>query len=220
MDHAEAARTAAVEKYLLHELPGPEREAFEEHFFSCEECAGQVRMGAVFQANARAVQKEVVDLATIPPERRGSWIGRKLSGWILEPSWGWAAAGVLAVVCGYQSFLLTRPRSGVAEFALMHSAQANAVRAGGSIQISRKVQEFPISIPHEWEDPYRGYTGELIRPDKTTAFKSSIGEGPGDFTVTIPASALPPGNYVLDLSGLRADGRTTTVARVALDITD
>ena len=29
----------AVEKYLLQELAGEERDQFEEHFFDCQECA-------------------------------------------------------------------------------------------------------------------------------------------------------------------------------------
>jgi anti-sigma factor RsiW len=52
MEHDEAEKSQAVERYLLGELPVTEREAFEEHYFSCPECAEEVRAGLLLQANA------------------------------------------------------------------------------------------------------------------------------------------------------------------------
>jgi hypothetical protein len=39
MNHADAAATLAVERYLLGEMTDNERPAFEEHYFGCVECA-------------------------------------------------------------------------------------------------------------------------------------------------------------------------------------
>jgi anti-sigma factor RsiW len=58
MDHQEAVLGQATERYLLGEMAGSEREAFEEHFFVCEECANAVTAGARLADNARAVFKE------------------------------------------------------------------------------------------------------------------------------------------------------------------
>ena len=55
MDHAEAVRKLVVEQYFLGELSGPEREEFEEHFFSCPECVEALEIGTEFMKNARAV---------------------------------------------------------------------------------------------------------------------------------------------------------------------
>jgi len=55
MDHEEALRIQAPEKYLLGEFSELERDQFEDHFFDCQACAAEVRAGAVFEANARAV---------------------------------------------------------------------------------------------------------------------------------------------------------------------
>jgi hypothetical protein len=55
MDHAEAVRKLAVERYLLGELRGLAREEFEEHFFGCPECVEALEMGIGFMKNARAV---------------------------------------------------------------------------------------------------------------------------------------------------------------------
>ncbi len=42
MDHSEATRTMASEKYLLDELSDEARDSFEEHFFDCRVCAADV----------------------------------------------------------------------------------------------------------------------------------------------------------------------------------
>jgi len=55
MDHNEALRLHAVEKYALGELPPSLRNEFEEHYFECEECAEDVRAAAEFVDNVRAV---------------------------------------------------------------------------------------------------------------------------------------------------------------------
>ena len=55
MDHNEALRLQAAEKYVLGELPPPLRDEFEAHFFECQECAQDVIATAAFVDNARAV---------------------------------------------------------------------------------------------------------------------------------------------------------------------
>ncbi len=37
-----------AERYLLGELSAEEREKFEEHYFSCQQCADSVMAGATF----------------------------------------------------------------------------------------------------------------------------------------------------------------------------
>ena len=55
MNHDEAIRLKAAEKYLLGELSAELRDQYEDHYFGCAECAQDVRTGAVFIDNARDV---------------------------------------------------------------------------------------------------------------------------------------------------------------------
>lgn len=48
MNHDEAIREQAVERYLLGELPEDARARFEEHFFDCALCASDLKDGAMF----------------------------------------------------------------------------------------------------------------------------------------------------------------------------
>jgi Putative zinc-finger len=48
MNHDQAIREQAVERYLLGELPEDARARFEEHFFDCALCAADLKDGALF----------------------------------------------------------------------------------------------------------------------------------------------------------------------------
>jgi len=53
MDHTEALRMQAVEKYILGELSPFHRAQFEEHYFDCADCALNLRAGVAFAAASR-----------------------------------------------------------------------------------------------------------------------------------------------------------------------
>ena len=63
MEHEDAVRSRNAERYVAGELPAAERDAFEEHFFDCQECAEEVRWEHLFSANARALVAEMPVLA-------------------------------------------------------------------------------------------------------------------------------------------------------------
>ena len=77
MDHSEAVQLNATEKYLLGDLPTDQREAFEEHFFACTECAQDVKAAAILIDNARAVLREapVPARSSNQPVRKPGWDG-------------------------------------------------------------------------------------------------------------------------------------------------
>lgn len=108
MDHRAAVESNATERYILGEMEEPARAAFEEHFFSCAECASEVRWTARFEANARAVMRARV--RSIAEDGAGSgparvWPGRH--AWV--PA---AVAACLAMVFLYPAaFVASRPAS-------------------------------------------------------------------------------------------------------------
>ena len=52
MNHSEALKEMAAERYLLDELSPEARDAFEEHMFDCPDCALDVRSGSAFIGEA------------------------------------------------------------------------------------------------------------------------------------------------------------------------
>lgn len=106
MTHQDAVDTLATERYLLEEMPELERHAFEEHFFTCDECARDLRIAAQLQASAdsaagaaapAAPRLDAVRDNVAPMPARTAW----------RPSWSnvvpWAAAAVLALAVVYQA---------------------------------------------------------------------------------------------------------------------
>ena len=105
MNHEHAVQTQAAERYVLGDMDQQEHAAFEEHFFSCESCAGDVRATADFANAARAIFRERHRIKPI----------RRRVGWNI-PAFSWAAAAaVCLVIAGYQNFTvipdLKTPRS-------------------------------------------------------------------------------------------------------------
>ena len=111
IDHADATLTGAAERYVLGDMEEQERERYEEHFFSCADCADEVRAAARFVENARPLLHSAANPAVALPRS-----AVRASG----PSWwdallasfrplqlGAAAAGlVLVAVVAYQSLIL------------------------------------------------------------------------------------------------------------------
>jgi len=221
MEHPEAVKSGAVERYLLGELQGAEREAFEEHFFDCSECERQVRLGVEFQANARIVLREDPALAAAVAERRHPWFR-----WNFVPAAAMAACAVLVAVVGYQNLTLIpqlRQAAVAGGEALLAfpAAPASGVRAAAQLTISRKTGKYSLFVPHEWEEVYSGYHCELERhPGASVRLAVKVEDGSGDFSVLLPVASLEPGRYVLNVYGVRADGQKSAVARFPLTLTD
>jgi anti-sigma factor RsiW len=98
MTHDDAVQTLAAERYLLEEMSEAERDRFEEHYFDCEECADDVRLGArvhdEVKASGAVTQARTIPFAK-PEKRRTSW--RPMT------ALPWAAAAALALTVGYQN---------------------------------------------------------------------------------------------------------------------
>jgi hypothetical protein len=58
IDHQEAVKSLMAERYLLGELNAGEREAYEEHLFSCDACFEQVKAGTEFVGHLRRMGAE------------------------------------------------------------------------------------------------------------------------------------------------------------------
>jgi hypothetical protein len=98
MDHHDAVTTDAAERYLLDEMSEAERDAFEAHYFDCQPCAADVRQGAAMAdalrtSGAGATVVPFVPKAAARPRPKGQWMSI-------------AAAALLALVAGYQAFVV------------------------------------------------------------------------------------------------------------------
>jgi hypothetical protein len=58
MDHNEAVRLQAAEKYVLGKLPKEQHAEYEEHYFDCSACAEEIKATVAFMEGARQVVRE------------------------------------------------------------------------------------------------------------------------------------------------------------------
>ena len=205
MDHQEATRLMAVEKYLLKELPPELRDEFEEHFFACPECAADLRATEAFLAATRT------ELAAAPA-KKPSPAGEKKSPFefLWRPVFALPAFALLLLVIAYQAIVVYPRQAG--EIAQLQAPRilpglslAGGNSRGGEIPTiavpSR--QPFVLSVDIPAQDRFSSYTCLLYSPSGSTAFRIHVSAQQAKDTVSIsvPAAESETGTYTLAVQG-------------------
>jgi Putative zinc-finger len=100
MNHTEAIREQAVERYLLGELPDEVRARFEEHFFDCALCAADLKDGAQF-VDALRLDPQLA----APPQRAMHLVSKRNPVRWVRP-WLVPALAACLLVIAYQNILV------------------------------------------------------------------------------------------------------------------
>jgi hypothetical protein len=221
MDHSQASRLMASEKYLLDELSPTEMEEFEEHLFGCHDCATDVRAGSVFLEQGKVAlassPAQTGRIAEVRPSRGFSW---------------WRAAfaiptmAILLIVVAYQN-LVTYPalKGALAEnrapkilpaAALVSSATRGAepttieVRAGQPFLL-------PLDIPQQ--NAYQSYVIELQNPAGVVQWSLPVSSQLVKNTLTIGAPGVDKaGRYEVIVLGQNGRGENSEVGRYPFDV--
>ncbi len=217
MNHEQAIQSQAAERYLLGELDGPEREAYEEHFFSCAVCAEEVSTGADF---VRAARDYFVDeprpLPVGPKPFVPAWLNLRN---LLRPSPAFALGLVLGV-SGLSVYHATQHRSPqvIAE-AFLSESRSGELK---TIEVSKDGE-----LALRFEIPPRGdfsaYQAQIIAETGNIKSSSPISTQQAKEAVhlLVDAATLSPGKYFLVIQGVNKDaahGPLTEVARYAFDL--
>jgi hypothetical protein len=199
MQHSDAEDTMAVERYLLGEMSATEREEFEEHVFSCHQCADDVRYGTAFCENARAVFKDD------PRFGKESWLerfGRRLSRVSLRVLAPALASVALLCVAGYQRLVVipgleqqvvrARAPQAIAAFALpgLSRGEEPVIKAPAE---ARFAFYFDVATPSP-----SGYSCEFR--EASGAVRLTVAVPPaagGTVYLALDRSQLPAGEYTL-----------------------
>ena len=217
MNHETCLETRAAERYLTGELPSAEREAFEQHYFECEVCAQDVRLGAAFAANLSAVFEEdatakkrgkLIQMA--PP--RVAWAAALAAGLALFAFTGWQNAVTIPAMRA-QIRVFETPRL-LAAVVLPPSARGAA--AGRTIDASAGPL-IPVALAPgaalgagPYECRLESSAGAVLWRAPVTSFDSD-----GNVSVLLPASGMRNGSYVWVLSG---DGGRREIERYRFEL--
>jgi hypothetical protein len=203
MDHDEAVKSQVCEKYLLGELSLELRDAYEEHYFSCAECAMQLRTAAeLIGASQQILARTPAIGAKVPaPGGRFSWF----KPWVAVPTFA-----ALLLLLGYQSFVIVpkakeQAASG-AEQILFNSYPLRGVNTAGengrTLSI-RPGEAFLLNFDFVPTRSFDSYIAQLQDGDGHTLLQLKIAGGNAnrEAHLPIPARMLHPGKYILAFYG-------------------
>ena len=214
VDHDQSVESHAVEKYLLGELSAEESEAFVEHFFECEACAGEVRLGYHFRENARAVfgqEKRPPVLRHPEPNRKSvSWFA-----WLRPAVLASATCLLLSGITAYQNLAeIPSLRSRIGQLEQPRIVEAGVVVPPASrgpatvIGVASADTFFHLGLAVNAVPPAAEYVLELHSDSGTTIARMSFSklEPESNLTLSLPASKFPAGSYRAVL--FASDGQT------------
>ena len=219
MEHNYAIQNHTAERYLLEELPQDEREAYEEHFFSCRLCAEEVQAASEFIDGARElIQNQVKEELYGHAKQHsvwGSWLNWRS---IMQPIPAMACV-LLVFVTGFSAYqnrvtisLLSTPQVITQQPPIHHSkgdaiARLTVRRDNGFLMY--------VDIPPANSSSYD--VSVVSQSNKTKLSLKDIGAQQASDTVQIfvPAGTLDSGRYFLVITGTDKG----EVDRIPFDIT-
>jgi hypothetical protein len=215
VQHAEAVRTGAAERYVMGELSEQQALEYEEHFFDCRECAEEVKTAAAFADNARDAFRTETPAAETPAP-----IAKRRTG--LGLFWpmpvGAAAAVLLAAGAAvYQaSVVVPSLRRQVAQDGALQAAPwfflsvSRAEPQVLTLSTGQRMVGLTLSRSSERSAPY--YRCQVL-DSAGRVVESAVVPGPregGELQVLLPAARLQPGSHALELAPLQSpDGAPT-----------
>jgi hypothetical protein len=219
MEHTQAIQLKAAERYVLGELPSDLRDQYEEHFFSCLECAEEVSLAAAFVENSRAAMgsEPVMPPVRLPVTVRqraatGGWFGA-----FLRPSFAVPVFAALLVLVAYQEFLViprlksaaTHSVSTLASAAPQALASFSLItadsRGGEPLLVSvAPGQPFSLYFDIPPDGHYSSYICELQNAAGKPEFSLNISaeQAKNAVQLLIPSASLGAGKHRLVLRGL------------------
>jgi Putative zinc-finger len=207
MEHSEALRIKAAEQYLLGELTGALRDEYEEHFFTCPECALEVRAGAAFIENTREAGR--TEISNVPATTRKP----EAHGWfdfMLRPAFALPALAGLVLLVVYQSVVVIPGLKGSLSSTTSPQVLATTVlrpglvRGGeGSLVRASKGRPVLISLDIPPHQSRLFYTCELLSESgrQELSFRVEGSDVTDSMQVLLPSGHLVAGKYTLVLRG-------------------
>ena len=220
MDHNEAVRQNATERYLLDELDPELRDQFEEHLFDCQDCALDVRAGAMFVEQSKVILAEpaVASTVTRPAPAKAGWFA-----W-LRPALAVPVFALLLAMIGYENFVtvpqLTRAAN---EPQVGPWASVNVSTRAGTEVKSAKIhpgEGFGILLNLPPEDGFASYAADLYNPAGKLEWSAPVSKAPADEgrQIYIPGRNRPSGTYTLVVRGVNSAGESKELGRQSIEL--
>jgi hypothetical protein len=202
MDHDYAVKSEACEKYLLGELSPELRDAYEDHYFSCAECAIQLRSAVETFGASRQIFAEQRAVAAVPLP----------AGWLdwLRPAFAAPVLAALLLLVGYQNFVtipLLKQSTGPRVMQMFTLITANS-RGDAVLEVNATPnQPLGLYVDMPLDSVYSAYHLQLQDPAGKATPLRSVSEEEAQKTVVVAINpGITPGAYTLVISGQPKSG--------------
>jgi hypothetical protein len=225
MDHDEAVRQKATEKYMLDELAPALRDQFEEHLFDCQECALDLRAAAMLVEQSKVILAE--ELVPVPVKVRVPVPAK--SGWLawLRPTFAVPVFALLLAVIVYQNQVYSRLQQKANSPQFLASAVVNlGTRGSEGIAVpARAGQPFELSLNVPPDGRYASYKLDLYSaPGRLEWTRTIPASGSGTVSLYIPGQHVPGSDHAspnaLAVQGITTGGESVDLGRYAIDLQD
>jgi Putative zinc-finger len=216
MDHNQALQSQACEKYLLGELPPAERDAFEDHYFSCAECAIQLRSAADFLGASREI---LAASGVLQGKSDAAPVPRRWFAWLLRPAFAVPAFALLLAVIGYQNFV-TIPgykQAAAPRVLPMHSLITANTLGDESLSFTVPAdQPFGLYVDAPYDAAYSTYLLTLVSPSGAAIPLRALNAAEAQKTQIIAINpGRQAGKYTIVVSGLASTTDSSSAKELA-----
>lgn len=215
MNHDEAVKNLMAERYLLGELNTAERDAYEEHLFSCNICFEQVKAGTEFVNHLRRIDTE----APQPPILPG-FMSRLMTN-VRQPL-TITVLGFLVFTSGvaiHQGSVIAHLKEPRPETRYVLTGVAHGYGETHLIQSPRN-SALSLNVEYARRGEFISYRAQILSSSGKTLHSIAFPETQVGTTASIvlPADALKPGQYSIVVFGRRSDGTQEEVGRGAFEL--
>jgi hypothetical protein len=210
INHDEAVKDLMAERYLLGELNAADREAYEEHLFSCDACFEQVKVGTEFVSHLRHIGTDNPQVSLVP-----GFMSRLMTS--ARQPLTITVFGFLLFSTGvaiHQNSVIDRlkePRPEIRSVltGVAHgSGEANLINVPGNSNLS-------LNVEYARKGEFVSYRAQILSSSGKALHAVALPETQvGTMaSIALPSDALAPGIYSIVIFGRRSDGTQEEVGR-------
>lgn len=215
IDHDEAVKDLMAERYLLGELNASDRDAYEEHLFSCDACFEQIKTGTEFVDHLRHIGTDDPQAPLSP-----GFMSRLVTN--MRQPVTIIAFGFLLFATGiaiHQNSVISRLKAPRPE---IRSVLAGVAHGSGETNLVRVSRNSGLSLNVEYarKGEFTSYRAQILSGSGKAMYSVALSERQvGTMAaIDVPADALEPGQYSVVVFGRRSDGTQEEVGRGTFEL--
>jgi hypothetical protein len=213
IDHEEATRNLMAERYLLGELAEGERDSYEEHLFSCQDCFEQIKVGTELVSQIRQLGPDTAD--SMP-----AFMSRIIKN-VSQP-FTIAALGLFLFSTGFavhQNSVISQLKAPRPELRYTLVGIAHGSSDINLVQIA-KDSTLSLNVEYARNGEFISYLAKIITVSGKTVHSVALPEKQVGTMASIDmlAETLKPGQYSIVVFGRKSDGTQEEVGRSMFEL--